>query len=167
LRASDGGLANVDDFDTQLGCALLNGNVGALHGHGWEEDAVWEIFEMIEIATDSDLAFDTVIVGLHFGVVDRPVFTDAIVLAAFKIALTKAQGNSIPKHGFAAEAAATFTVKTWLAGAHGGDVTSGKFKGEGVGVEVGVRVDLRAAFEHEDIGTEVGEARGESATAGT
>jgi hypothetical protein len=38
--------------------------------------------------------------------------------------------------------------------------------GQRVRVEVGASVDLGAAFEHEDIGSEVGEASRESAAAG-
>ena len=94
----------------------MNGDVGAFHGHGRKKDAVGQIFQMVKIAADAHFALDAIIVRLHVGVIERPVFACAIVLAAFEIALAEAQGDGVPQHGFAAQAAAAFAIESRLAG---------------------------------------------------
>jgi len=69
----------------------------------------------------------------------------------------EAESDGVPQLGFTAQAAAALAIEAGFAGLHDGDVAGGELVGERVGVEVGAGVDLRTAFEHQDVGAEVGQ----------
>ena len=150
------GLANVDDINPKLARALLNEKIGTLQRRRRKENTVGQIFEMIEISADTHLALDAVIVRRDIGVIERPVFSGPVVLAAFKIALAESKRHGVPQLRFAAQAAAALAIVAGLAGLHDGNMAERKLEGQRVRIEISARVDLRPAFEHQGIDAEAG-----------
>src|SRR5205823_4669064 len=101
-----GRFADVNDFEAELLCATLDEEVAALHRNGRQEDAVGQVFEMIEIAAHADFTLDPLVVGSKVRIVDGPIFARAVDRPAFEIAMAEPPGDRVPGHGFAAHAAA-------------------------------------------------------------
>ena len=77
--------------------------------------------------------------------------------------MAQPERHGIPGHGLAADAARAFGLEPGHARPHGRDVAQGKFVGHAVGVEGGMGVDFRSAFEHDDIDTEMRQVGGKRA----
>ncbi len=140
--------------------------VAALERHRRQKLAVGQVFETVAVAADADFAFDRVIVRRDVLVVDRPVFSGAVVSPALEVALAESQGDSVPQHRLAADAAAALRIEPCLARPHGRDLTIGEVEGERVRVEVGARVDPRAALDQGNPRTATRQVRCESPAGG-
>ena len=65
--------ADVNHFDAQFGRAALDKHVAAFHRDWRQENAVGQIFQMVEIAADAHFALDAFVVGRQVLVVDGPI----------------------------------------------------------------------------------------------
>ena len=154
----------MDYFYAQLRGAALHQQIAALHRDRREKDTIGQILQVIEIAANPYFAFYPFIVRRQIAIVNRPVLARSVVIFASKIALAIAPGDCIPKHGLAADASRALGVEAGFAGLHGGDVAAGKLERHRVGVEVGVGVDLRSAFDQSHVDAAPGKMSGKRAT---
>jgi len=143
----------------------LHDQIAAFHRHRRQEDAVGQIFEVVEVPADTDFALDRVVVRREVRVVDRPVFAGALERPPLEIALAEAERHGVPQHGLPAHAAGALGIEAGLAGPHGGYVPVRVVERHRVGIEVGPRVHARPAFHDRDARAAPGEMRGERAAA--
>ena len=61
-RARQRRLAYMNHLDAELCRPALYQYIAALQRHWWQEDAVWQVFEVIEIPADTNLAFNLVVI---------------------------------------------------------------------------------------------------------
>ena len=159
-------LANVNNCPPSDFAARRQNLVAALERDRRQKLAVGEVFEAVAVAADADFALDGVVVRRDVLVVDRPVLSGAVVGLPLEVALAESQGDGVPQHRLSADAAAALGIKSRLARPHRWDLAIGKVEGEGVRVEVGARVDARAALDERNPDTAPRQVRRERPAGG-
>src|SRR5690349_7432597 len=86
-RPAQCSLTHVDDRDAKFVCAVLYGDIRTLHRDWRQKNSIGQVLEMIVVTADPYFAFNPVVIRGKVGIVDRPVFTRAIMLPAFEISL--------------------------------------------------------------------------------
>ena len=164
LRLSQRRLPYVNDFDAQLSRAALQQHVTAFQWDGRQKDAIGQISKSVQIPADPHFALDTVVVRREIGIVNGPVLARAIVpVFALKVALGEAPGHGVPGLRLAARPPRALRVHAGFARLHGGDVPIGKLIGHRMGIEVGTRIQLRAALHQRHVHALPGQSRGQRA----
>jgi hypothetical protein len=157
----------MNDTRAERPCRALQDLVAAFQGDRWQEHAVGQILEAVQVAADPDLPLDRVVVRRDVLVVDGPVLAGAFKRAALEVSLAQPKRDRIPQHGLAADPATPLRVEPGLAGSHRRNLTGGEVERHRMRVEVRARVHARTALDNSHPDTAARKVRGEDASGGT